>query len=977
MNRLTNLILLLILITSSVFASTTGKIRGTIIDAESGEPLVGANIILKGTTLGAATNLNGSFIILRVPAGVYNVEASMIGYQSYLFTNVKVEADRTINIDFKLSPEAIESEEIIVTAKRDLVRLDVSASETNIQANDIAELPLASRVEDIIGMQAGVQGNLVEGDLQIRAGDASEVNVLVDGYSTYDSKMAKVSFPINKGSIQEVKVLRGGFNAEYGEARSGVVNIVTKTPSNDFHMSLDYQLEPAGLRHDGPDAYDPSVFWPYRLYDGPNADSASFLVRYEGVTPDTIKWEGWKAYSDRLLNDNNPDNDLSPEEARELWNWRHRPVKYGNNVGHNIDLTLSGGVDFLPWQMNILAGGKYISRPYTYPQAQDAYEETGFSLKLINRLSENTHLTISGINSFVNTVSRDDANSKWSNEVKLSYDGGNFERFYFFNKPKVEYNTTLIGAHLLQVFSPTLYAEFDANYFSAKWETSKYPQSKAEDGRYFGGRLYYDPQSGFIPLELGVSDAVSGYRMYGRANTDDFSSSDRINLKLSMVNQFHPAHELKTGIEFKFNNLIEDRVHIHDDDPSQLFEWKYDVSPIEFSAYVQDKIEFSGMIANVGVRFDYYDANGELPDVTRTLDYATNLDVLNAFLDGTFPTSKPSAKIYVSPRIGISFPITTNSKVYFNYGHFAQIPRTEAMYSTTAHHNFRLQWLGNSNMDFQKSINFELGYDQNVYDWFQLHVGAFYKDYSDVESGIVYAHSDQSIVLESAVQREYREVRGVDIEIRKSIGRFVTGFFNFNITQKSVSDLEVPDISQIPVITDNPAIGIDGELRGVPRSLVEEITPYGRGVIILSAPDDWGPRISDYPILEKTKASISLFYQGPQLVEHPDGDFRVQHPDVKFYTIPYFSSNLRISRGFDLENILNLELYLDISNLVVSKYRTAIPNSKDYYDDLYANGKTDKVGSEDVSDKNILRTESPVLYQGQHRTYILGLRVNI
>ncbi|MCB0730668.1 MAG: carboxypeptidase-like regulatory domain-containing protein, partial [Ignavibacteriae bacterium] len=261
MNRLTNLILLLILITSSVFASTTGKIRGTIIDAESGEPLVGANIILKGTTLGAATNLNGSFIILRVPAGVYNVEASMIGYQSYLFTNVKVEADRTINIDFKLSPEAIESEEIIVTAKRDLVRLDVSASETNIQANDIAELPLASRVEDIIGMQAGIQGNLVEGDLQIRAGDASEVNVLVDGYSTYDSKMAKVSFPINKGSIQEVKVLRGGFNAEYGEARSGVVNIVTKTPSNDFHMSLDYQLEPAGLRHDGPDAYDPSVFW--------------------------------------------------------------------------------------------------------------------------------------------------------------------------------------------------------------------------------------------------------------------------------------------------------------------------------------------------------------------------------------------------------------------------------------------------------------------------------------------------------------------------------------------------------------------------------------------------------------------------------------------------------------------------------------------------------------------------------------------
>jgi len=383
------------------------------------------------------------------------------------------------------------------------------------------------------------------------------------------------------------------------------------------------------------------------------------------------------------------------------------------------------------------------------------------------------------------------------------------------------------------------------------------------------------------------------------------------------------------------------------------------------------------MVANVGLRFDYYSANKKLPDVARTLEYATNLDVLDAFFENSFPVRQPTAKTHISPRIGISFPITTNSKVYFNYGHFVQMPATEALYSTTAQHNFRLQWLGNPYLDFQKSINYELGYDQNVYDWFQLHVGAFYKDYSDVESGIVYAHSDQSIVLESAVQREYREIRGLDIEIRKSSGRFFTGYFNFNITQKSVSNLEVPDVSQIPVITDNPAIGVNGELRGVPNSLEEEITPYGRGVITLRAPENWGPRIMDYPILHKTSASISLFYQGPRLVDHPDRDFRNQNPEVKFYTIPYFSSNLRISRRFDLANTLDLEFYLDVSNLWVSEYRTAIPNSEDYYDDLYANGKTDRVGSEEVSNKDILRTESPVLYQGQHRTYILGVRVNL
>jgi hypothetical protein len=223
----------------------------------------------------------------------------------------------------------------------------------------------------------------------------------------------------------------------------------------------------------------------------------------------------------------------------------------------------------------------------------------------------------------------------------------------------------------------------------------------------------------------------------------------------------------------------------------------------------------------------------------------------------------------------------------------------------------------------------------------------------------------------------------LDIEIRKSSGRLLTGYFNFSITQKNISDLEVPNISQIPVITDNPAIGINGELRGVPRSLEKELTPYGRGVITLKAPKDWGPRIMDYPILQKTRVSFSLIYQGSEFIKHPDKDFRNQHPEVKFYKIPYFRSDVRISRSFDFLGLLNFEMYLDISNLLVSKFRSRISNNqelknaKDYFDDLFANGKTDRVGSEDVSDKNILRTEFDALYDGEYRSYIFGIRLNL
>ena len=982
------IILALLVFSASMFAGTTGKIRGIVTDSRTGEPIAGANIILQGTLIGGATDVDGIFIILLVPPGDYEVEASMVGYSTKVQENVHVESDRTITLDFELAESILEGETVTVIADRDLVKLDVSASETNVSKEEMQEIPFARNVQDVIGMQAGVTGSLVEGELRIREGEGLETNVLVDGYSMVDSKFAKVKFPVNLQSVEELKVLRGGYNAEYGEARSGIVNIVTKNPEDQLHISLDYRMEPPGYRHDGRQLYDPKRMRAYQLYDGPNSDSATYIVAYEGAVPDTSRWMGWNAYSDLLLNDNNPDNDLTPQEARELWLWRHRPIEYGNLAGHNLDVTVSGGIKLLPWDMNILAGVKYENRPFTYPQALDSYEETAFTIKILNKLSESTNLTLSVFHSDVMTVSNDNAGSSWSNEIQLSYDGGNVEAFYPYRKPWVENKSTLIGLKLLHVFSPTRYFEADLSYFGTYWNTNQVPDSPASSGRYFGGRLYYDPQSGFIPKNLGVQDQVTGYSMSGGVNSTDNSYSERYVAKAAIVDQFHPSHELKAGFEFRINNIVEDRTHIHDDIPAQKFVWKYDVRPLEFSAYVQDKVEFWGMIANLGVRFDYYKLNKELPDVWRTLDFATNRAIFEAmkqwnqfgYVGGDMPVREPEAKFHISPRVGVSFPISENSKVYFNYGHFVQIPNTEAMYSTTNDYGMpRTQWIGNAHLDFQKTYNFELGYDQNVYDWFQMHVGAFYKDYSDVQSGIVFAHTNQSLVLESAVQREYREIRGLEIEFRKATGRFVTGYFNFNITQKSISNLEVPDISQIPIITDNYSFpgAINGELRGVPRPLKQEITPYGRGVLTIGAPEEWGPRIWDYPILHKTKASFGLFYQGPQYTEHPDQGWRTNHPDVKFYTIPFFSSNLRISRDFRIFNDLSGQMYLDISNLWVSKYRVAIPDRNQYYTDLWAQGKTDKVGSDDVKDKRILQTESDVIYQGQHRIYILGIRLSL
>ncbi|MGV8106788.1 MAG: carboxypeptidase-like regulatory domain-containing protein, partial [Nitrososphaerota archaeon] len=114
--------ILILLMGSLVYAGTTGKIAGKIADKITGEALIGANILIVGTTLGAASDIDGNYFILNIPPGEYEVRASVIGYSPFTIQKVRVSVDQTTRIDFELNPESIELGEILVTAEKSLVR---------------------------------------------------------------------------------------------------------------------------------------------------------------------------------------------------------------------------------------------------------------------------------------------------------------------------------------------------------------------------------------------------------------------------------------------------------------------------------------------------------------------------------------------------------------------------------------------------------------------------------------------------------------------------------------------------------------------------------------------------------------------------------------------------------------------------------------------------------------------------------------
>ncbi len=355
-------ILIFIITSSAVFGGTTGKIRGTVTDARTKEPLPGVNVIIQGTQMGAAADINGEYIILLAPPGTHTLEAHMVGYKTEIVRGVRVSVDRTIEVNIDLEESILESETVVVTAERDLIKLDVSTSESAYTKDAMESTPFYSRTEDMVAMSAGVTGNLLQGELNIRQGETHESGMMVDGYNTSDAKFNRPVFTVSPGAVQEIQVIRGGYNAEYGDAQSGMVNIVTSDPADEFHVSVDYQMLLPSQRHGGTNKYDPKSMWMYDLYDGPNSMDSTFMVRYEGITPDTAKWEGWNSYAENKL-----DSTWTPDEARELWRWRHRPVEYGTEVGHNLDLTLSGGLGFMPWQSNLMVSFKYENRPFNFP----------------------------------------------------------------------------------------------------------------------------------------------------------------------------------------------------------------------------------------------------------------------------------------------------------------------------------------------------------------------------------------------------------------------------------------------------------------------------------------------------------------------------------------------------------------------------------------------------------------------------------
>ena len=348
--KIISILLLIVVIPCVLFAGTTGKIAGVVIDKANGEPMIGVSVIVVGTSLGAATDIAGEFSIISVPPGTYDIQVSFIGYKKMVLSQVRVFIDQTTRVNVNLEMEAVEVTEMVVVGERP-IKLDVATSVVDVSSIDIPKLPVTN-VDDVINMQAGIKDN------NIRGSGLDQALFLVDGITMRDPRNNQALTKVALSSVKEISIERGGFNAEYGQVQSGVIKVVTNEgTAKGYTASINLKMTPPApkyYRGSGiPDIQDLNSYWLRPYFDPAVCWTGTSNGAWDPYTKLQYKsFEGgWNAVSKALLTDNDPTNDLTPLGAQRAFEYEIRKKTFLNEPDYDVDAGVGGPVPYVSEQL--------------------------------------------------------------------------------------------------------------------------------------------------------------------------------------------------------------------------------------------------------------------------------------------------------------------------------------------------------------------------------------------------------------------------------------------------------------------------------------------------------------------------------------------------------------------------------------------------------------------------------------------------
>jgi outer membrane receptor protein involved in Fe transport len=755
-----------------------------ITDAQTGEPVVGVTVMVMGTSLGASTDAEGRYSILNVPVGTYTLQISSVGYASIEVSNVAVSADLTTYQSHAMSSEATDiGTTIQVVAEAPMVIPDKVSSVQITKSDEILAMPTRG-FEQVVGIQAGVVSAIqqVRGgnrspresvntpELFIRGGRPIEVAYYVDGFSQQDPLSGTSTSAISNNSIQEIAVLSGGFPVEYGHVQSGIVNVVTKSGGEKYAGTAEVVTD---------QVYDQN--W--------------YSLDFGGPVPFVDKLTFYGSVERRYMGDRMPagiTKDFLPGNPdRKPNNW----LKGWSATG-KLDYKLSPTIK--------LQGGFTRSRDIwsqyahsrLFNNEHNAYYNDfnfGSHLKWTHTLNSGTFYNVSG--------------GLYITE-RFRGDGVHKEDLWGYGRPGG--NTTNDDAGLFRKWD-------DMDSVTATvWDTMTVDGElrkfivDGDEGQVFNDYLRrkssYIAFKGDITSELSREHTVKAGFEFNRHTLRYYNHLRPILVYQGYVDPTAPD-DIGPGF-LDANRYGYDHLGNETDDDGR--DWRNKTKhPIDFAVYLQDRIEYQGLIVTAGVRADIFDYKGYLQ---RDEDLPLNPDSLGELGkppdDGTansleFSDLKESDTFFkLSPRIGVAFPVSDKSQLRISYGRFYQRPRLQDLYVGFDFMEYQLlgsgyytQW-GNPNLEPPTTTAYEVGITQQFGDNVSFDVNLFYRATRDLIQTVdqpsqpnsfgSFRNQDYGTIRGLEFTWEMRRTRNLMAQIKYTL-TYANGTGSFNTEQRNVA----------------------------------------------------------------------------------------------------------------------------------------------------------------------------------------------
>ena len=943
-----------------LFAGTTGKLAGKVTD-ENGIPVAYANVILEGTELWGQTKENGTYVIINITPGTYNVFCSRGGYRARKIENVVINLDLTTMQNITINKQAIEIEGYDVTESRiEMVQATKTSSGRTITSEAMEDIAI-DNLEDIIAIQAGVI--VTDGELHIRGGRANEVVYTIDGMSVSDPVDGGAALTVDMDAVEITDVKTGGFTAEYGNAQSGIVNIITKSGGRDYSGKIEFitdHLLGDGIDNSNSDEVKFSIGGPvFSPLVSSLRDKFSFFFNCAANWHDT-------RYKDHYVNDPNEElkylteptfSSSDPYAERDdfagfdlgnrnvnLYN-ANLKLKYKFNAKQNITFSLRGDKSTYnnfnyrwKYALDHFNVGESLQQQYAVTYDYTMNPKLNFKLKL-NYYTKEQKDRPKGI-------SRDD---------------------FFVLDPE---NFVLIDPNEMGDCSGIIYLMDDNNLTGNERQ---------------------------IPWEImsdGMEKDIAGYANFVRpGSVSGFFGDDEnsvVTLRTDVEYQYNEIHGFKTGFELTQHNIKKNRLvnpwvldqvrymdylqtfgipvdSIQSVEDTTRYVYIYDLpdlyaatlaasgdtdgyesSPIQAAYYLQDKMEWEGMIINAGLRFDFW----YLGEKYKILQDNGEYDWEEFDKDDRF-------QMMISPRLGVSHPISETSVMHFAYNYQNQLPQMQFIFTTARPQDAIISntpiVVGSSNLKPQITVTYEVGLQKQLGENYVMDIQAYYKNiYNYVSTIEKFYEGDQNTSYLEYQSKNYGSARGIDINLEKRLSGFLMGSAAYSLAWASgnhsdvVEEAEPSNLREFPLNWDmRHNFGLNITFRVAKGE--EFYMPFTDFALPASITDDFSINLN-YNIASGTPYTATTI----------TGSTFDTNSKVKPYTE---NANLRMTKKIAFSEKSSIKFYISIQNLFD---KVNVINVYSYTGSPYYDG-------DEISEPNSVSPEFPDGYTALETQYIHDL----